>query len=105
MVLQWVSHTLNILRYTPMAKFLMFHALYDEEVARGMSEPEDQDYYGIGGRSARWTINLLIGIVFSTVSPMMGILAFILFAICRLTYGFLFVFAETPKTDLGGVFR
>merc|ERR1719343_289614 len=53
---------------------------------------------------ARWTINLLIGIVFSTISPLMGPLAFIQFAVYRLNYGFLLVYAETPKTDLGGVF-
>ena len=69
-----------------------------------MSEPEDQDYYGIGSRSARFAINLCVGIIYGTMSPPINLLCFIEFLICRVVYGYLTPFAETKKPDLGGVF-
>jgi hypothetical protein len=104
LMLQWGEAALNFLRYVPLAKFLFFSTLYDEDDAKRMSEPEDQDFYGIGSRSARFTISLLIGIIFSTLSPLIAILALILFGLMRIYYGYLVVFAETKKPDLGGVF-
>merc|ERR1719171_2300615 len=83
---------------------MFFRRMYDDETARGMSEPEDQDYYGIGSRSCRMTINLCIGIIYGTLSPPINLLTFIEFLICRVTYGYLLPFAETKKADLGGVF-
>lgn len=104
LVLQWVAHTMNLTRYVMLMKFKAFSQLYDEETARGMSEPEDQDYYGQGSRAARWSIMMVIGIVFGTLSPPINLLTFVNFGICRVVYGYLYVFAETKKTDLGGVF-
>jgi len=104
MVLQWTTHAMNMMRYVMLGKWFMFKQLYDDETARKMSEPEDQDYYGIGSRAARWSINMLIGIIFSTLSPPVAILTFINFLLSRLFYGYLIVFAETRKPDLGGVF-
>merc|ERR1719171_2023061 len=83
---------------------MFFRRMYDDETARGMSEPEDQDYYGIGSRSCRMTINACIGIVYGTLSPPINLLTFIEFLICRVIYGYLLPFAETKKPDLGGVF-
>lgn len=104
LVLQWVTHAMNAMRYVSLGKFKAFGKLYEEEEARAMAEPEDQDYYGIGSRSARFTINLVIGIVFGTLSPPINLLCFVNFAICRLVYGYLIPFAETKKADLGGNF-
>jgi len=104
LVLQMTTHTMNILRYINLTKYLGFRSVYDDNVAASMAEPEDQDYYGIGSRSARWTINMVIGIVFGTLCPPMYFLTFANFAVCRLIYGYLFAFAETKKADLGGVF-
>lgn len=104
-VLQWVTHAMNFTRYVMVSKFKIFSELYDkEEDARAAAEPEDQDYYGMGSRSARFTINMIIGIVFSTMSPPIAVLTFFNFAICRVVYGYLIPFAETKKADLGGVF-
>jgi len=69
-----------------------------------MAEPEDQDYYGLGSRSARFTINMVVAIVYSTLSPTVALLGLVNFACCRLFYGYLINFAETKKPDLGGVF-
>jgi hypothetical protein len=104
LVLQWVTHAINMLRTAPLGKFLVARKLFDDEHARKMAEPEDQDYYGLGSRSARFTINLCIGIVYGTLSPPINLLTFINFAVCRLVYGYLIPFAETKKTDIGGVF-
>jgi hypothetical protein len=104
LVLQWTTHFMNLLRYVPLSKFLGFRQLFEEEEARAMSEPEDQDYYGLGSRSARFAINMCIGIVYSTLSPTVALLAAANFASCRIVYGYLINFAETKKPDLGGVF-
>merc|ERR1719198_2821052 len=92
------------MRYVMLSKFKVFNALYEEEEARAMSEPEDQDYYGIGSRSARFTINMVLGIVFGTLSPPINLLAWINFAVCRVVYGYLIPFAEQKKPDIGGAF-
>jgi len=104
LVLQWVAHATNLCRTSNLGKFHAFSKIYDEETAKKMAEPEDQDYYGLGSRSARFTINLVIGVVFGTLSPPINLLTFINFACCRLFYGYLVCFAETKKADLGGVF-
>mmetsp|Transcript_145625 Transcript_145625/g.257226 ORF Transcript_145625/g.257226 Transcript_145625/m.257226 type:complete len:571 (+) Transcript_145625:1-1713(+) len=104
LVLQWAAHFTNLTRNLQLLKYLLFLRLYEPAQAKQMAEPEDQDYDGIGSRSARFTINLCIGIVFGTLSPLINLLVFINFAICRLVYGYLICFAETRKPDLGGVF-
>jgi len=88
LVLQWTTHAMNLLRYVPLSKFLGFRNIFEEEEARAKAEPEDQDYYGLGSRSARFTINMVIGIVYSTLSPTVALLAcmnfFLLPALLRL---------------------
>jgi len=103
-VLQWFSHAMNITRYIPLIKFLIFRRMYSEKEAADMAEPEDQDYYGIGSRSARHVINLLIGIIFCTLCPPITVLVWMNFILCRVVYGYLIIFAETKKPDLGGEF-
>lgn len=104
LVLQWATHSMVLMRYVPLGKFIVAKMIFSEAEARLMAEPEDQDYYGIGSRSARFTINMLIGIIFGTLSPPLGILAFINFALCRVFYGYLIPYAETKKADTGGFF-
>jgi len=104
MVLQWSAHFMNMLRYVNLSKYLALKALYPEDRAAQLSEPEDQDYYGVGSRSARAAINLILGLVFGTICPPMYILTFVNFLICRIVYGYLIPYAETRKPDLGGYF-
>lgn len=104
LALQWVTHCQQLVRYVMLSKFHAFKLLHEEETARKMSEPEDQDYYGIGSRSARFSINMVIAIVFGTLCPPMNLLCWINFYVCRLVYGYLIPFAETKKPDLGGAF-
>mmetsp|Transcript_112747 Transcript_112747/g.299529 ORF Transcript_112747/g.299529 Transcript_112747/m.299529 type:complete len:791 (-) Transcript_112747:102-2474(-) len=104
LVMQAMSHGMNCTRYIAVAKFKGFAAIFDEDQAKAMAEPEDQDYYGMGSRSARWTIMLGIGLVYGTLSPPINVLCFINFFICRVIYGYLFMFAESHKPDTGGCF-
>ncbi|CAK0861402.1 unnamed protein product [Prorocentrum cordatum] len=103
-VLQWFVHFMNLTRYVQYSKFKGFSALYSEEEAAKMCEPEDQHYYGIGSRSARFTTMMCIGLVYGTMSPPINLLTWVNFFVCRVVYGYTMVFAETKKTDLGGVF-
>jgi len=102
--LQWVTHAQNLLRTSQLGKFKMFSALYGADLAKNKSEPEDQDYYGLGSRSARFSFLLTLTLAFASLSPMIIILGFINFWICRRVYGYLVVFCEIKKPDLGGLF-
>uniref|UniRef100_A0A7S1S2S4 CSC1/OSCA1-like 7TM region domain-containing protein n=1 Tax=Alexandrium catenella TaxID=2925 RepID=A0A7S1S2S4_ALECA len=104
MVSQWMSSCLELTRYINFIKFLTFRRTNPEERARELAEPEDQDYYGIGSRSARWTANALMGLVFCPICPLICAVTFVNFFLCKLVYGYLIVFAETRKVDLGGAF-
>jgi len=102
--LQWVTHAQNMLRTANLFKFKMNSALFGEAVAVKKAEPEDQDYYGLGSRSARFTFMLTLTLSFCSLSPLITILGFINFWVCRKCYGYLCVFCETRKPDLGGFF-
>jgi hypothetical protein len=103
-VLQWATNTLNLTRYVNLLKFVGLRAVCDDDRARELAEPEDGDYYGIGSRSARLTLILVVGLVFCTLTPVILIPTFCFFFICRFVYTYLMVFAETRKVDLGGYF-
>lgn len=105
-VLRWTTHAWNLTRRANVGKYLARRATAreTEEESRAAAEPEDQDYYGIGSRISRMTIDMLVGIIYSTLSPPIALLVFLDFALCRVVYGFLVPFAETKKPDLGGVF-
>jgi len=70
--------------------------------ARDMAEPEDQEYYGIGSRSARWMTNMWIGLLFCQICPFILLFVAVNFLICKMVYGFSVVFAEDRKFDMGG---
>jgi hypothetical protein len=103
-VLQYTTTVVQLLRLVPLLKFTSISLVCEQGRAKELSEPEDQDYYGMGARSARVTLMLVTGLIFSTVIPLILPLTFVFFFISRFTYGYLLVFAETKKADLGGVF-
>eukprot|EP00930_Biecheleria_cincta_P042553 TRINITY_DN2927_c0_g8_i1.p1 TRINITY_DN2927_c0_g8~~TRINITY_DN2927_c0_g8_i1.p1 ORF type:complete len:797 (-),score=136.95 TRINITY_DN2927_c0_g8_i1:223-2613(-) len=105
LVLGWASHAMEMLRKVQLGKFKVFQGLnFSEEEAKKLAEPEDQDYSGIGGRSARATIMMTIGLVYGTISPFLMILTSFNFVLSRIFFGYLVTFAETRKPDLGGYF-
>lgn len=101
---QWLSHATCILRPMQLLKFMVYSSTCGAERAKELSEPEDQDYYGIGTRSARLSFMLVLCLVFCSISPLLCTLGCINFAICRLVYGYLLAFAEKPKAEQGGAF-
>lgn len=103
-VLQLSAHSMSLLRYVQLGKYLTFKNLWTEAEAREMAEPEDQDYYGMGSRFARMAIVMLISIIYGTLSPIITLLGCVHFALCRLIYGYLIVYSESRKPDLGGAF-
>mmetsp|Transcript_76031 Transcript_76031/g.180944 ORF Transcript_76031/g.180944 Transcript_76031/m.180944 type:complete len:765 (+) Transcript_76031:130-2424(+) len=103
MILKWFSHFCDLVRPSVLAKFLVYKRFYtNEREAKESAEPEDQNFHGIGARAARWSVVLTIGIVLSTVSPLICLLTWIDFQICHLCYGYLLFYAETKKSDQGG---
>eukprot|EP00931_Biecheleriopsis_adriatica_P091309 TRINITY_DN651_c0_g1_i4.p1 TRINITY_DN651_c0_g1~~TRINITY_DN651_c0_g1_i4.p1 ORF type:complete len:592 (+),score=120.03 TRINITY_DN651_c0_g1_i4:245-1777(+) len=104
LVAQWMTQGMGLTRYMQVSKFVAFRKLWDDDAAREMAEPEDQDYYGIGSRMSRFSSALSIVIIFGLISPLMGFFGWVLFFICRIFYGYLLVYAETKKPDNGGYF-
>jgi len=102
--MQTYIHWMVLTRYVPLTKFKAYSRLYDEQEAKDMAEPEDQDYYGIGSRTARWSTMMCVGIVYGTLSPPVSLLTLFLMLNIRVIYGYMFCFAETKKSDLGGIF-
>ncbi|CAJ1351219.1 unnamed protein product [Effrenium voratum] len=103
-VLQWSVACMELLRLAVLVKFLLFRSIQSEAEALKKAEPEDQDFYGMGGRMARWNLNLVIGCIFCSVAPLVTLAVVAKFAVQRVAYGYLLVFAETRKPDLGGEF-
>eukprot|EP00927_Polykrikos_kofoidii_P071360 TRINITY_DN67627_c0_g1_i1.p1 TRINITY_DN67627_c0_g1~~TRINITY_DN67627_c0_g1_i1.p1 ORF type:complete len:852 (-),score=79.60 TRINITY_DN67627_c0_g1_i1:121-2676(-) len=101
---RWSAHALALTRYWTLAKFLAFRSVNQDERARELAEPEDQAYNGIGSRSAQFTLMLVVCLTFSTLAPIVCLLGLVGFVISRGVYGYLVVFVETRKPDLGGVF-
>jgi len=102
--LQWSTHAGHICRYVNLVKFCWYKRSVGEQEAHELSEPEDQDYFGMGARSARFSLLLAIALVFCTVCPVICLLALVDFIVSRIAYGYLLVFAETRKADTGGQF-
>lgn len=105
LVVQWGVQAFNITRFMNLLKYLVLLSYNGQSgKAKAASEPEDQDFYGIGSLSARATLNLTIALVFCTLTPFICIVAIVGFAIARLVHGYLAVYAETRKDDIGGDF-
>lgn len=102
--LQWAAHAGFLIRNAPLAKYLGLKPILGAERAKELAEPEAQCYYGIGSRSATFALLNVMAITFCTLSPGITVLSFIFFAFARIIYANLFLFSETPKPDLGGVF-
>ncbi|CAJ1395772.1 unnamed protein product [Effrenium voratum] len=101
----WGIQALALLRaMTLLRYFLLSLTFEDPKVVIARAEPEDQDYNGMGSRSARLTLIYVVVLVFGTLAPLITLLGAIFFAFCRIFYTYLFVYAETLKPDLGGLF-
>lgn len=101
---QWTVYAAEVTRYHVAVKYFALKALRGAERAIEACEPEDQAHYGIGARSARMLLLLVMAILFCSLSPLICVLGFICFFICRVAYTYLLVYSEIPKPDTGGAF-
>lgn len=100
------THGMNLCRYMQVFKYFFFYRStgLSPDDPRYAVEPEDQGYYGVGARSARWELILIIGIVFGTICPLMNLCVLWNACVCRGVYGYLISCCETVKTnDSGGL--
>jgi hypothetical protein len=108
-IMQVLTHGMGLTRYVNLIKYKLFcNAGFGcpgggrSEAARFKSEPEDQDFYGIGSRSARLAFMLVTGLVYGTICPLMNFTVGCNFFACRTVYGYLMTCAEMRKNDIGG---
>jgi len=102
--LEMGNHSLQLARFSAFFKYGLYRIFYNGEVAHGLTEPEAQDYNGLGARYARFTYQFALWAVYSVMSPLVFISGALNFLVCRIVYVYLFVYAEIRKPDLGGVF-
>jgi len=102
--LEMGSHSLQLARLPAYFKYCIYRIFYNGDVAHGLTEPEPQDYSGLGARYARFTYQFALWAVYSVMSPLVFISGALNFLVCRIVYVYLFVYAEIRKPDLGGVF-
>mmetsp|Transcript_30999 Transcript_30999/g.78051 ORF Transcript_30999/g.78051 Transcript_30999/m.78051 type:complete len:229 (-) Transcript_30999:23-709(-) len=93
-----------MLRFTPLMKYMAVKPILGEARAKELAEPEAQSNNGMGARSARLCLLLVIPLVFCTLSPLITIFGMMNFCLCRCVYGYLIMYAETLKGDMGGFF-
>jgi len=105
-VLCWFTLVVELLRVTNLLKWLFFrHACgFTADVAKAYCEPEDQTSYGMGSRTALAVLMSAITFSFCTTSPLILPLAVVYFILADVVYGYLLIFAESKKPDLGGEF-
>lgn len=103
-VLGWFTVSFETIRFFNLVSYSYLrvgHRL-EPSAAKGYSEPEDEDAYGVGARMGMGMLMCSITIVFCSCSPLILAFATVYFAIGRMTYGYLLVYAERKKPDLGG---
>mmetsp|Transcript_41601 Transcript_41601/g.66054 ORF Transcript_41601/g.66054 Transcript_41601/m.66054 type:complete len:1038 (-) Transcript_41601:17-3130(-) len=104
-VFQCMAPIISLTRFPTLIKFGLHKLKGDKsEDAHKHSEPEDQHFSGIGSRSARLTLIMVVTLSFCTLSPLIVILGIFNFGFCRIAYGYLVSYAETPKPEIGGAF-
>lgn len=101
MVFGWSEVAFELLRIMPICRFLFYKHLRMTDL-RDLSEPESEDYYGLGARMARATFMLTMGLTFSSSLPIINLGAWVYFTFGGNIYRWLLVYTETKKPDWGG---
>jgi len=103
-VLGYLTLALEMMRASNLIQYWFYRHFYSfqPEEAKQYSEPEDQASYGIGTRSALQVLMTAITFTFCSCSPLVVVFALPYFCLGQMVYGYLIVFAESKKPDLGG---
>jgi len=105
-ILGWFTLAFETIRVSNLCKYLFYKYTHQlpNEVAKEWAEPEDPGSFGMGPRMALAMLFAAITFVFCACSPLIVVPAWIYFCIGRTTYGYLLVYCEVKKPDLGGHF-
>jgi len=106
MIFGWNTLAWELIRFPILSRYWwyrVFHKSRTDE-AKKQSEPEDEASFGLGARMGMAALMSSISLVFCTCSPLILIFSIAYFCIGRITYGYLLVYAEERKPDLGGLF-
>lgn len=105
-ILGWIALPAEALRLANLTKFLWFTRVSSlrEEEAKQYSEPEDTAGYGMGTRMSMLMLMSATTFLFSSCSPLILVFTMVYFLLAQVVYGYLLIFGETKKPDLGGLF-
>mmetsp|Transcript_26479 Transcript_26479/g.47802 ORF Transcript_26479/g.47802 Transcript_26479/m.47802 type:complete len:822 (-) Transcript_26479:77-2542(-) len=103
-VLGWAVLTSDLLRLSNLTKYFFYRKVrgFSVKLAKSYSEPEDQAFYGLGARMSMLMLMTALSFIFCSCSPLIMIFTWTYFLLAQLVYGYLLVFGEAKKPDLGG---
>lgn len=94
--------SLELLRIPNLFYYHLYHAWLGRELAMQRSRDEDPIDYGMGARMSKISILVVVGLVFCTINPFVCVVVWIFLMVARTSYGYLLLWVETKKPDLGG---
>lgn len=105
LVLDWFTTVWQHVRHGNLINYLMLRLRsMTPEAAKHLSEPESEAFCGMGSRMGHGVLIATLAILLCTCSPVIAIFSTISFMVGRMTYGYLLVYVESPKSDTGGYF-
>lgn len=105
-ILGWIALPAEALRLANLVKFLWFTRVsaFGEETAKQYSEPEHAPSYGMGTRMSMLMLVSATTFLFSSCSPLILVFTMVYFLLAQVVYGYLLIFGESKKPDMGGLF-
>lgn len=105
-ILGWIAMPAEMLRLANLTKFLWFTRVssFGEEEAKQYSEPEHAASYGMGTRMSMLMLVSATTILFASCSPLILVFTMVYFLLAQVVYGYLLIFGESKKPDMGGLF-
>jgi hypothetical protein len=104
LVVQTFFYGLGLLRPGQLWRYTGYLKVCEEEEARKLADPDNDAYNEMGFRSAMFSFNLVIALVFCSITPLISVVALGSFVLARIFFGYLIVFAEPTLPDIGGEF-
>lgn len=105
-ILGWIAMPAETLRLANLTKFLWFTRVssFSEEEAKQYSEPEHAPSFGMGARMSMLMLMSSTTFLFASCSPLILVFTMVYFLLAQVVYGYLLIFGESKKPDLGGLF-
>lgn len=105
LVLAWPFPAFPLIRFMVCLNYCMFRGWYklSPELSKRYAEPEDEAYNGMGSRMGVAVLKTTIALSLCTCCPIICFITCIYFAVSRFVTGYLVVYLECKKPDIGGV--